>query len=76
MGYAPPHLSDPPPRRRRPDIYLPDDERLHFCLDGIPAGHLRQLISDALYEFARRRRDASPFLSLCSPFHPRRPRPP
>ena len=71
---APPHPSDPPPRRRRPDIYLPDDEWLHFCLDGIPAGHLRQLISDAPYDLPPPPR-RSP-LRRHAHLHPRRPRPP
>ena len=46
------------------DLPLPGDEGLYLSLDGVPADALRQLVAAALYEFARRRRDAERFASM------------
>lgn len=46
------------------DLPLPGDEGLYLSLDGVAAEKLRRLVAAALYEFARRRRDAARFASL------------
>lgn len=43
------------------DIPLPGGEGIYLSLDGVPADALRRLTAAALYEFARRRRDAERF---------------
>jgi transcriptional regulator with XRE-family HTH domain len=46
------------------DLPLPGDEGIYLSLDGIPADKLRRVVAEALYEFARRRRDAARFAAL------------
>jgi transcriptional regulator with XRE-family HTH domain len=46
------------------DLPLPGDEGLYLSLDGVTAEKLRRLVAAALYEFARRRRDAARFATL------------
>ncbi len=46
------------------DLPLPGDEGLHLSLDGVSADAMRRLVAAALYEFARRRRDAARFAAL------------
>jgi len=46
------------------DLPLPGHEGLYLSLDGVAADTLRRLAAAALYEFARRRRDAAHFASL------------
>ena len=43
------------------DIPLPGGEGIYLSLDEVPADALRRLTAAALYEFARRRRDAERF---------------
>lgn len=43
------------------DLPLPGDEGLYLTLDGVSGDSLRRLVAAALYEFARRRRDAAHF---------------
>jgi transcriptional regulator with XRE-family HTH domain len=46
------------------DLPLPGDEGLYLSLDGVAADRLRRLVATALYEFARRRRDAAHFATM------------
>ena len=46
------------------DLPLPGDEGLYMSLDGVSADALRRVAATALYEFARRRRDAERFAAL------------
>lgn len=46
------------------DLPLPGDEGLYLSLDGVAADSLRRVVAAALYEFARRRRDAARFAAL------------
>lgn len=46
------------------DLPLPGEEGLYLSLDEVTADQLRRLVADALYEFARRRRDAARFAAL------------
>jgi transcriptional regulator with XRE-family HTH domain len=46
------------------DLPLPGEEGIYLSLDGVPADELRRLLAEALYEFARRRRDAARFAAL------------
>jgi transcriptional regulator with XRE-family HTH domain len=46
------------------DLPLPGEEGIYLSLDEIPADKLRRVVAEALYEFARRRRDAARFASL------------
>lgn len=43
------------------DLPLPGDEGLYLSHDGVSADAMRRLVAAALYEFARRRRDAKRF---------------
>jgi transcriptional regulator with XRE-family HTH domain len=43
------------------DLPLPGEEGIYLSLDGVPADELRRMLAEALYEFARRRRDAKRF---------------
>lgn len=43
------------------DLPLPGGEGLYLSLDEVPADGIRRLVAAALYEFARRRRDAARF---------------
>ncbi len=46
------------------DLPLPGEEGIYLSIDGVPADQLRRLLAEALYEFARRRRDAARFAAL------------
>ena len=46
------------------DLPLPGEEGLYLSLDGVAADSLRRVVAAALYEFARRRRDAARYASL------------
>lgn len=46
------------------DLPLPGDEGLYLSLDGVAADAMRRLTAAAMYEFARRRRDAERFAAL------------
>lgn len=46
------------------DLPLPGEESIYLSLEGVPADELRRLLAEALYEFARRRRDAARFAAL------------
>jgi len=46
------------------DLPLPGGEGLYLSLDGVAADALRRLAATAMYEFARRRRDAERFATL------------
>ena len=46
------------------DLPLPGEDGLYLSLDGVAADRLRRVVAAALYEFARRRRDAAHFASL------------
>lgn len=46
------------------DLPLPGGEGLYLSLDGVSADAMRRLVAAALYEFARRRRDAARFAAL------------
>ena len=46
------------------DLPLPGEDGLYLSLDGVAADRLRRVVAAALYEFARRRRDAARFASL------------
>ncbi|MBL9008584.1 MAG: hypothetical protein JNJ46_30260 [Myxococcales bacterium] len=43
------------------DLPLPGEDGLYLSLDGVAADSLRRVVAAALYEFARRRRDADRF---------------
>ena len=46
------------------DLPLPGEDGLYLSLDGVAADSLRRVVAAALYEFARRRRDATRFAAL------------
>ena len=46
------------------DLPLPGEEGLYLSIDEVTADTLRHLVAAALYEFARRRRDAERFAAL------------
>jgi transcriptional regulator with XRE-family HTH domain len=46
------------------DLPLPGDEGLYLSHDGVSADALRRVVATALYEFARRRRDAKRFARM------------
>lgn len=50
------------------DLSLPGDEWLRLSVEGITSDRLRRLIGRALFEFARRRRDAEYFVAMVYPF--------
>jgi len=43
---------------------MPGEDGLYLSLEGVAADSLRRVLAGALYEFARRRRDATRFASL------------
>ena len=45
-------------------IPIPGEDGLYLSLNGVSADSLRRVVAAALYEFARRRRDAARFASL------------